>query len=67
MERRLFLSPKEKLLRVLLDDKELQKLKEESQKAGFRSVSDFVRYVTIGEGRRLQEDVKKILEKLEEK
>ncbi len=40
-------------------------LEEAAKKAGFKALSEFVRYATIGEGRTLQEDVKKILEKLE--
>jgi hypothetical protein len=50
---------------MCLKDSEREKLEEESKKAGFRNTSEFVRYVTIGEGRILNENIQKILQKLE--
>jgi Ribbon-helix-helix protein, copG family. len=60
-------SPREDGFRVRLDKKEREKLEEEAAKAGFRNLSDFVRYMTIGEGRTIQEDLKTIIEKLNKK
>jgi hypothetical protein len=64
------LSPKEKSFKLRLEEKEWLKLKKESEKAGFRNIAEFVRYVTIGEGREIVQelkDMKEILKKLEEK
>jgi len=61
------MTPKDKAFQFRLTEEELQKLEEEAKKAGFLNTSDFVRYMTIGEGRSMQADLKKILEKLDKK
>ena len=64
------MTPKEKSLRVRLTDEEHAKLEAASKAAGFLTVSEFVRYMTIGEGRTIQEDLqelKGILKKLSKK
>jgi uncharacterized protein (DUF1778 family) len=64
------MTPKDFSLNVRLEPQEAELLKQEAEKAGFKNVSDFVRYTTIGEGRSIQKDQKKILEilqKLEKK
>lgn len=53
-----------KTLRVRLNEKEQKRLLEEMEKAGFQNMSEYVRYMTFGEGRSIQGDLKKILEKL---
>lgn len=58
---------KEKSLRVRLSKEEHQKLEKEAKKAGYNTISDFVRYVTIGEGRAILEkldDLKEIISRL---
>ncbi|MDR1271316.1 MAG: hypothetical protein LBK82_17555 [Planctomycetaceae bacterium] len=59
------MSPKDKNLVVRLEPDELEYLRKEAESAGFKNVSDFVRYMTIGEGRSIQKDQKKILEILQ--
>jgi hypothetical protein len=47
---------------------ERKQLEEESQKAGFKNLAHYVRYMTIGEGKvisTIQSDIKKIMDKLE--
>jgi hypothetical protein len=56
------MSPKDKFFRIRLEDEDYQKLKQESEKAGFQNVSEFVRYMTIGEGHKIQSDLKEILD-----
>jgi hypothetical protein len=64
------MSPKDKNLRVRLTDEDFQKLEAEAKKAGFLTISEYVRYMTIGEGRTIQEDIteiKTIIKKLDKK
>lgn len=61
------MSPKEKSLRVRLSEKEYEELESAAKEAGFLTVSEFVRYMTIGDGRRIQDNLKKILKKLDNK
>ena len=62
-----FVSPREDGFKVRLNAEERVRLEEEAAKAGFRNLSDFVRYMTIGEGRTIQEDLKTIIDKLNKK
>lgn len=67
-ERRLiYLSPKDKKLTVRLTPEESSQLEAAAKAAGFLTISEFVRYMTIGEGRSIQNDLKAILEKLDNK
>jgi hypothetical protein len=59
------MSPKDKILMVRLDEKERDEIENAAKKAGFKNVSDYVRYCTIGDGRYIRDDIKKILKKLE--
>jgi hypothetical protein len=59
------MSPKDKFLQVRLDTKEREELEKAAQEAGFKNVADYVRYYTIGDGRHIRDDIKKILKKLE--
>jgi uncharacterized protein (DUF1778 family) len=65
------MSPKEKRLQVRLSQEEFDRLHEAAQKEGYKTVSAFIRSVTIGDKKgillKIQDDVKKILEKLEKK
>jgi hypothetical protein len=75
------MSPKDKAFAIRLEPDEFERLREEADKAGFKNISEFIRYVTIGEGRtilkqlqsqsediqEIRDDVKKILRKLEKK
>ena len=59
------MSPKDKALLVRLSTDEYAKLEAAAKEAGFITMAEFVRYMTIGEGRSIQSDLKEILEKLE--
>ena len=59
------MSPKEKQLVVRLSESERNQLEAAAKTAGFLTVSEFVRYMTIGEGRSIQNDLKAILDKLD--
>ena len=61
------MSPRDRKLTVKLTDTEYTKLEAAAEAAGFLTVSEYVRYMTIGEGRSIQSDLKAILEKLQEK
>jgi hypothetical protein len=61
------ISPRDKKLQVWLSAEDWGKLEEESKKAGFQNVSDFVRYMTLGEGRKIHSDIKEILDILKKK
>jgi hypothetical protein len=56
------MSPKDRSFKMRLEEKDYLKLIEEAEKAGFQNVSEFVRYLTIGEGRKIQSDLKEILD-----
>ena len=59
------MSPKEKQLVVRLSANERNQLEAAAKAAGFLTVSEFVRYMTIGEGRSIQSDLKAISAKLD--
>ena len=61
------MSARDKQYPLRLSDEERKQLENEAEKAGFTSVSEFIRYMTIGEGRTIQEDLKTILKKLDKK
>ena len=61
------MTPRDDVFSIRLDANERKKLEDESEKAGFRNVAEFVRYMTIGEGRAIQEDLKTIIKKLDKK
>ncbi len=65
------MSPKDKSLRVRLTEKEYSDLEIASKAAGFKTISEYVRHVTIGDGESVQfaaeirGDIRKILELLQ--
>jgi len=61
------MSPQDRMLRVRLTDEEYKMLEEETKKAGFYTLSEFVRYMTIGEGRAIDEKLETIIKKLDKK
>ena len=64
------MTPKDKMFRFRLTEDELQKIEEDAKKAGFLNLSEYVRYMTIGEGSKIKdidENVKLILKKLDKK
>ena len=58
------MSPKDKAILVRLSEDEHARLETAAKNAGFITIAEFVRYMTIGEGRSIQNDLKEILEKL---
>jgi len=65
------MTPKEKSIRVRLTDDEHKMLEEATKKAGFMALSEYVRYMTIGEGSKLVADIEPkldaIIKKLDKK
>ena len=59
------MSPKDKAILVRLSEDEHARLEVAAKTAGFLTIAEFVRYMTIGEGRSIQSDLKEILDKLE--
>ena len=59
------MSPKDKVIGVRLSEDEYIKIEAATKAAGFISIAEFVRYMTVGEGRSIQNDLKEILRKLE--
>jgi hypothetical protein len=41
------MSPKDKAFAIRLKPDEFERLREEADKAGFKNISEFIRYVTI--------------------
>ncbi|MDR0328800.1 MAG: hypothetical protein LBI05_10940 [Planctomycetaceae bacterium] len=64
------MSPRDKKLTVLLSEEERELLKSVADSAGFANVADYVRHMTIGDGKGIhadiREDVRKILKILQE-
>jgi len=61
------MSPKDRSFRVRLTDEEYELLEEETKNAGFHTLSDFVRFMTIGKGRTIDEKLDTIIKKLDKK
>ncbi len=59
------MTPKEKTFLMRLSEEERDELEKAATIAGFKNISDYVRYYTIGEGRHIREDIQKILKKLD--
>jgi len=64
------LSPKDRNVQVRLTDEEFERLKKAAKQEGYRTVSAFIRAVTIGDKRgimlQVQDDVRLILKKMDE-
>jgi len=64
------MSPRDKKLTVLLSEEERKLLKSVSDSAGFANVADYVRHMTIGDGKgihaEMRDDIRKILEILKQ-
>lgn len=54
------MTPKDKVFGVRLTDDERKKLDDAAEKAGFKDKSEYVRYMTIGGGSEIQEELKEI-------
>lgn len=55
---------------IRLSDAEQELLKNASEKAGFANIAEYVRYMTIGDGKDIKgelQEIKEILEKLDNK
>jgi hypothetical protein len=65
------MTPRERAVQVRLTEEEYERLQQVSKNEGFVSVSAFVRSVTVGDKRgvmlQIQDDVKTILKKLDDK
>ena len=64
------LNAKEKMLRVRLTEEEQARLEAAASDAGYQSVSEYVRYMTIGDGKDIKgdlEEIKRIVKKLDDK
>ena len=67
------MTPKDKNMRFRITEDEFRILQEEATKAGFSTLSDYIRHMTIGPGRlkidekldALNKDVKEILSKFQ--
>ena len=64
------MSPKDRNVQVRLTDEEFERLKKAAKQEGYRTVSAFIRAVTIGDKRgimlQVQDDVRLILKKMDE-
>ena len=64
------MSPKDKAVQVRLTEEEFKRLKKAAKQEGYSTVSAFIRAVTIGDRKgimmQIQEDVRSILEKMED-
>ena len=60
------MSAKDNQIPVRLSDNEKKKLEEAANEAGFKNVSEYVRYMTIGEGRAIDAKLDIIDAKLNE-
>ena len=64
------MTPKDKMFRFRLTEEEFQRLEDEAKKAGFLNMSEYARYMILGDGsiiRGIDEKTDAILKKLEEK
>jgi hypothetical protein len=65
------MTPREKAVQVRLTEEEYERLQHVAKNEGYASVSAFIRAVTIGDKKgvmlQIQDDVKSILKKLDEK
>ncbi len=55
------MSPKDESLKIRLSDEERQKIEEAAKNAGFRSIAEYIRYMTIGQGRTIDEKLDTII------
>ena len=61
------MTAKERSFQFRLTDDEFQQLEEEAKKAGFLTVSDYVRHMTIGPGRfRIDDKLDAIIKRLDQ-
>ena len=64
------MSPKDKNVQIRLTEEEFNRLKKVAQDEGYRTVSAFIRAVTIGDKKgimlQVQDDVRLILKKMDE-
>jgi len=64
------LSPKDRNVQVRLTEEEFERLKKIAKQEGYRTVSAFIRAVTIGDKKgimlQIQDDVRQILHKINE-
>ena len=64
------MTPKDRIVQFRLSESEFKILQEESKKAGFLTVSEYIRYMTLGDGtkiRDIDEKLDTILKKLNKK
>lgn|GEM_PF-3915997 len=64
------MTPQERMLRVRLTEDEYKKLETGAEKSGFHTISEYVRYLTVGEGRMVLnelKEIKTIIKKLDKK
>ena len=59
------MSPKDELIHIRLTSEERKKIEEAAKEAGFISIAEYVRYMTIGEGRAIDRKFDEIIKRLE--